>query len=386
MIQNSIGQFIAALRKADGMTQQEVADRLGVSNKAVSRWERDECAPDLTLIPALAELFGVTCDELLKGARIPISSGETGEKKEPKVEKQVKALLSRTLTQFKTLIWIALAVALAGPVTCFGIAYGLAHFILGCAVGSLFEIAALVLAAVAVTRVRSIKEDNELFESAPPALVKKFDHETASFSFAAFFIPPAVVLLPLPVLFMYYVGGTIPEAFFAQLLLSVWAWLILRPRWIARQTRETLPPRAPVSPCRKKMDLLQLGLFAAATLVCLFSTFLQTKSAQVDLSVAVVMIGGLVLLLAGIVCLPIFCVRHPEERKGLLLSGIRNLCLIPAAYWLVSAHQVTWVGTNWSPVRRDIWYWGYVWDALLWIAAVFLLGSIIRIILQKKKR
>lgn len=69
MAKNSIGQFIAALRKANGMTQRNVADRLNVSNKAVSRWERDECAPDLSVIPALAEMFGVTCDELLKGER-----------------------------------------------------------------------------------------------------------------------------------------------------------------------------------------------------------------------------------------------------------------------------------------------------------------------------
>ena len=81
MAENTIGQFIAALRKANGLTQQDVADRLNVSNKAVSRWERDECAPDLSVIPALAEMFGVTCDELLKGKRItePTSS----ERKEP---------------------------------------------------------------------------------------------------------------------------------------------------------------------------------------------------------------------------------------------------------------------------------------------------------------
>jgi transcriptional regulator with XRE-family HTH domain len=67
---NSIGRFIAVLRKANGMTQQEMADRLNVSNKAVSRWERDECSPDLTLIPAIAEMFGVSCDELLRGERL----------------------------------------------------------------------------------------------------------------------------------------------------------------------------------------------------------------------------------------------------------------------------------------------------------------------------
>ena len=60
MEKKTIGTFISALRKANGITQQELADMLNISNKAVSRWERDECAPDITLIPALAEILGVT--------------------------------------------------------------------------------------------------------------------------------------------------------------------------------------------------------------------------------------------------------------------------------------------------------------------------------------
>ena len=55
-IANPAMWFFAALRKANGLTQQDVADRLNVSNKAVSRWERDECAPDISLIPAIAEM------------------------------------------------------------------------------------------------------------------------------------------------------------------------------------------------------------------------------------------------------------------------------------------------------------------------------------------
>ena len=66
---NSIGAFIAALRKANGLTQKQLAENLNVSDKAVSRWERDECAPDLSLIPVIAEIFGITSDELLRGRR-----------------------------------------------------------------------------------------------------------------------------------------------------------------------------------------------------------------------------------------------------------------------------------------------------------------------------
>lgn len=65
----SMGSFIAVLRTAAGMTQRELADKLNVSDKTVSRWERDINAPDLSLLPILADLFGITCDELLRGER-----------------------------------------------------------------------------------------------------------------------------------------------------------------------------------------------------------------------------------------------------------------------------------------------------------------------------
>ena len=61
------GVDLAMLRKARGMTQQEVADRLGVSNKTVSKWESGGGFPDITVLPALAELYGVTADDILAG-------------------------------------------------------------------------------------------------------------------------------------------------------------------------------------------------------------------------------------------------------------------------------------------------------------------------------
>ena len=65
----TFGSFLAALRRANGMTQKELAERLHISDKTVSRWEREEGTPELALIPVLAEIFGVTCDELLRGER-----------------------------------------------------------------------------------------------------------------------------------------------------------------------------------------------------------------------------------------------------------------------------------------------------------------------------
>lgn len=100
MEKQTMGKFIAALRKANGMTQTDLADKLGVTNKSVSKWECDEGYPDLSLIPVIAEVFSVTTDEILKGSRIAKSGAGTAPET-VKTEKQVNRLVQKTLTKFK---------------------------------------------------------------------------------------------------------------------------------------------------------------------------------------------------------------------------------------------------------------------------------------------
>ena len=63
----TIGNRIAKFRKAKGMTQEELANQLGVSSQAVSKWENDASCPDISLLPQLGRVLGVTTDELLTG-------------------------------------------------------------------------------------------------------------------------------------------------------------------------------------------------------------------------------------------------------------------------------------------------------------------------------
>lgn len=56
---------IAYLRREKGITQEELASVLGVSNQAVSKWESAQCCPDITLLPELAKYFNVSVDKLL---------------------------------------------------------------------------------------------------------------------------------------------------------------------------------------------------------------------------------------------------------------------------------------------------------------------------------
>lgn len=65
----SLGAFIAVLRKEKGLTQKQLAEMLCVSDKTVSHWEREESSPDISLIPAIADIFEITADELLRGSR-----------------------------------------------------------------------------------------------------------------------------------------------------------------------------------------------------------------------------------------------------------------------------------------------------------------------------
>lgn len=76
----TIGRKIAELRKAHNMTQFELADALDISFQAVSNWERGASMPDISKLPELAEIFGVTIDEILgknNPAIVQLAHGET---------------------------------------------------------------------------------------------------------------------------------------------------------------------------------------------------------------------------------------------------------------------------------------------------------------------
>ena len=85
----AFGAFLAGLRKQKGMTQKELASRLFVSDKAVSKWERGLSIPDVTLLEPLAEQLEVTVTELLRARRM--------EKEEPMAPQEVEGLVHSTI-------------------------------------------------------------------------------------------------------------------------------------------------------------------------------------------------------------------------------------------------------------------------------------------------
>ena len=92
------GRFLNDLRKNKGMTQKEVADRLGVLPQTISKWETGRGFPDIEFVPALAEIFGVSTDTILSG-KLSINIKEIGNVKKMKFYVLIlDEMLQNTLT------------------------------------------------------------------------------------------------------------------------------------------------------------------------------------------------------------------------------------------------------------------------------------------------
>ena len=79
MKKETMGAMIAAKRKELGMTQLELAEKMGVTDKAVSKWERDLSCPDINSLPKLAEIFGISLDELMQKKESSVRAEEAAE-------------------------------------------------------------------------------------------------------------------------------------------------------------------------------------------------------------------------------------------------------------------------------------------------------------------
>lgn len=321
MEKKTMGSFMAALRKANGLTQQEVADRLNVSNKAVSRWERDECAPDISLIPVIAELYGVTCDELLKGERIFNQESTRGA--EIKAEKQLKALANRSLSHFKMMILISMAVTAVGLICMFGISYGFYRPEIGFAVGLIFDVAAVVTAVLALVKLQQIRTDNDLMQSAGASLLARYYRDMGAYSYAAFFAVFASVVLSLPLVCLkseyvksvLYIGTYFASFFIPIAVALVCLFLLMKPPYIKLLSGGNAEPSADKKEKRMiKLDIIQF--------VTAFAGYALLFNSEVILKYC-----GLIVMLCGVIYFSAAVIRFKDIRKSVLFFGIRNLLL-----------------------------------------------------------
>lgn len=199
MERKTIGAFLAVLRKASGMTQQQVADRLNVSNKTVSKWERDESLPDITLIPALAEMFSVTSDEILRGQRMdPAAQTEAAqEKRAEKTNLQARAMIARTMSRHLSGTTIAAAMLAIGMIALFTVSYAFYRPVLGFGIFMILLLAGLVVEFLSVNAARTALTGGGMIdeESALSAERELLERAKGLLSFAAVLLVWALPLV-----------------------------------------------------------------------------------------------------------------------------------------------------------------------------------------------
>lgn len=115
MTQETLGKRIAASRKALGLTQDALAEKLGVTAQAVSKWENDQSCPDIAMLPKLAEIFDITIDALLGVERKAEAKPEEKPEEAPSAQPQQTAPIT-VLPGKRLSIGIALCLLLAGAV------------------------------------------------------------------------------------------------------------------------------------------------------------------------------------------------------------------------------------------------------------------------------
>lgn len=153
MNQEAIGKFIAVCRKEKGLTQMQLAEKLNITNRAVSKWETGKSCPDTSIMLELCDILGITVNELLSGERISMENYQKKAEEnlidlQQKKDKAQKGLLRVEL------IWLAVAV-LVSPI----------HFAVnyyypenkGTGVGLLIALIGLILFVVYFVRYYEIK-------------------------------------------------------------------------------------------------------------------------------------------------------------------------------------------------------------------------------------
>lgn len=335
MEKKSIGSFMAALRKSYGMTQQEVADRLNVSNKTVSKWERDESYPEITLIPVIAELFNVTSDDILRGERVSKDDMAAGEehKSDGKVDKQLKRLISSNITRIKNISYIAMALCFTGLICLFTISYAFYRPVLGFGIFLLFITASVVLELVQQNMTNTSMKENDLLEGRSELLIPLQNTRSTS-TYTVILLNAIAVIFGLPLIMVrssFYTNSVITAQSYLSLspVLTIISWVIYKlSYWFLKkaliQTKDMGGDEFPHKAMRN-MNIYHCLALAVQYLMLALTGWGEAGQASGSVSVFAIFLPIIFLLTSMLV----YILRGNELKDRLLfaLAGARNILL-----------------------------------------------------------
>ncbi len=163
MEKKTIGKFISALRRASGMTQRELGEKLFVSDKTISRWECDESVPDLALIPLIAEIFGISTDELLRGERNSSTDADSEkcERNRQSSERKMRLMLSNRKKKYKNQLLASVGISLIGLLAAIMIDLAFSKGLIAfCVSGALFIIGELLAVGFSANATVELTDDD----------------------------------------------------------------------------------------------------------------------------------------------------------------------------------------------------------------------------------
>ena len=429
MEKKTLGSFLSALRRAQGLTQQDVADRLAVSNKAVSRWERDEAMPDITLLPAIADLFGVTVDELLRGERKraadappapesthtppedpPAEGGYAHETPpDPRALRGLRAMMRRAVAQIRNLGILAFALSYGGLMVMLGVSYGFYRPVLGYALQLLVELGGLSVLWFASSRMRDHLNE-QIFDAADTRLpvieLARGCYQYANWVWLCGSAAAHAFVLGSMLCLKSGTHSVLLTSHYAILVLIITLVYIIihacvKPLAIRHLCRpwapicgETINTWTPVPHnlrAQVSLTLWQIIPAILGTVGCMVASYaLDHPTGQIDYA----SIAGVGLLIVGsaisVAALPLHLRKHPKgshHRRDILTVGIRNLIL--NAVFLITANASFVYIRATSPDGRveNSYYWNEEM-LLLGIAValgVILIAELVRRKVQKKK-
>lgn len=389
MSNNSIGSFLAALRKANGMTQKQLAEKLNVSDKAISRWERDECAPDLSLIPVLAELYGVTSDEILRGQRADPAAAPTPQS-EAKTQKRLQYLLNQVKTSYQTRSLISCMIAAIGLIAAMICDLGFNRAYLGFLCGSIFFVAALICQTIYLVQSKAALQNEDF----APDVVLECKKQMLRLSELIYSIIAVLFAFTIPLM-------TVPDAYwgmtlsdwlgegFSLALVAVSLCMI-----ICSAINNRLYPKLRTEDelmllkLTRKLNLFQIGALLIAAVLYVTAPFLEIHPYQESFAHTVMFIASTALILFNIIFFIVFISRNKTHRKGLLLPGIRNIFLCIPTILTIQIHSSTWYRSNTELGfrRESLWQYEYITISLLTAALIFAIFGILRHFLNKRRK
>lgn len=111
MEQQMVGKFISTCRKEKGLTQMQLAEKLNITNRAISKWETGKSMPDVSIMLDLCDILGITVNELLSGERIAMENYQKRaeenlmelQSKKEKVQREYNSILKILIGAFSLL-------------------------------------------------------------------------------------------------------------------------------------------------------------------------------------------------------------------------------------------------------------------------------------------